>query len=488
MLASRTRGPSRTLSHLLLAGCNPLAPHRQSQGLLQAGRAAGSSERQAVSNPSLAPVPLATWLASVGREADVHGGYRIAQIAAGAGHQLVSYTNYEGFDRIFALGRNEAGQLGVGFASQEGTRGLVEGFQGDRILAVKAGVQSSFILVQDRDSTTLYSIGNLARGRLGHANLTSQFNESEAAPGEEPRQHVLPRATAVAAIGPIKQVEVGFEHALLLTDAGDVYGTGCNTDGQLGLGDATRDIPGFTKIDLPREVVNQEGGVARISAGADTSALVTVSGRVWTWGNSEYAQAMHGRKIDQILRPLEIDHSFVPANRRLVDYRCGGSFALALDDRGSVYSAGFGALGLGESTLRSETTRRIEALEGEGIGRIRAGWGYAAAVRDAGPDSAVFTWGLNSIHGRLGLGTRSPGSSSSSLPSSRSSDSTAPREAVAAAVRMHVHAPQQVALPLRELGLDGTVAGREGVPWRLGEVELAMEGLWVGLEAEEDVD
>lgn len=52
-------------------------------------------------------------------------------------------------DRIFALGRNEAGQLGVGFASQEGTRALVEGFEGEQILAVKAGVQSSYILVRD---------------------------------------------------------------------------------------------------------------------------------------------------------------------------------------------------------------------------------------------------------------------------------------------------------------------------------------------------
>ncbi|GAA5975842.1 hypothetical protein JCM10908_005298 [Rhodotorula pacifica] len=469
-MLSRSRTSTRSLSHLLLAGWNPLAPPGRSQA------AQSGPDRQAVSNPTLAAVPLSTWLASVGREADVEGGYRIAHVAGGAGHQLVSYKNYEGIDRIFALGRNEAGQLGVGFASQEGTRALVEGFEGEEVLAVKAGIQSSYILVRDGDSTTLYSMGNLARGRLGHASITSSFVESESSAGEEPRQHLLPRATAVSLppnIGRIKQLEAGFEHVLLLTESGEVFGTGCNTDGQIGLGDASGDATGFTKIDLPRGI-EQEGGVARICAGADTSALVTESGRVWTWGNSEYAQAMHGRKIDQILRPLEIDHSFLPSNRRIVDYHCGGSFALALDDRGSVYSAGYGALGLGESGLRSAKPRRIEALEGEGIGRIRAGWGYAAAVRDAGTDSAVFTWGLNSLHGRLGLGT---------LASSRSFDANKPP-----AVSMHVHVPQRVALPLRELGLDGTAVGREGVRWRVGEVELAMEGMWVGIEAEEDVD
>lgn len=40
---------------------------------------------------------------------------------------------------------------------------------------------------------------------------------------------------------------------------------------------------------------------------------------------------MHGEKIDQILSPLAIDSSFLPSNRRIIDYRCGGSFALALD-------------------------------------------------------------------------------------------------------------------------------------------------------------
>lgn len=45
----------------------------------------------------------------------------------------------------------------------------------------------------------------------------------------------------------------------------------------------------------------------------------------------EYCQAMHGQKIDQIVSPVPIDSSFLPSNRRIVDYRCGGSFALALD-------------------------------------------------------------------------------------------------------------------------------------------------------------
>lgn len=69
-------------------------------------------------------------------------------------------------------------------------------------------------------------------------------------------------------------------------DDGQVFGTGCNTDGQLGLGpDILNDVSELTKMELPREVVD-DGGVAEIRAGADTSALITRGGSLWTWGNS----------------------------------------------------------------------------------------------------------------------------------------------------------------------------------------------------------
>ncbi|TNY22351.1 putative Uvb-resistance protein uvr8 [Rhodotorula diobovata] len=490
MAVSTARASTRTLSHVLLAGLNPLSPPSSSSSSALSGAA-----RQSPSNPALAPVPFTGWLASVGRELDTTAPIRLvpSALAAGAGHQLVAYRNYEGVERILALGRNEAGQLGVGFASQEGTRGLVEGFEGDGVLAARASVQASYLLVRDGGaspllqpcesftpnvhSTRLYSTGNLARGRLGHPALFPPAHALEA--HEEPRQYSLPRAAAVPlpeGLGRIKQIEAGFEHLLILTaEDGEIYGTGCNTDGQLGLGAATSDVYQLTRLPLPGEVA-KEGGVERISAGADTSALVTKSGTLWVWGNSEYAQGMHGDKIDQIASPLPVRPSFLPSNRRLVDYRCGGSFALALDDRGSVYSAGFGALGLGAGTLHSMVPQRVERLEGAGVSRIRAGWGHAAAVRDHATDSALYTWGLNTPHGRLGHGALPPSPTSPS-----SLDPSVPP-----AVAPHAHEPTEVRLPLRAVGLED--GADEGARWELGEVECGMESLWVELRVEEDVD
>lgn len=41
------------------------------------------------------------------------------------------------------------GQLGLGFNSQEGTRGLVEGFEGDGVKKVATGVGSSYLVLRE---------------------------------------------------------------------------------------------------------------------------------------------------------------------------------------------------------------------------------------------------------------------------------------------------------------------------------------------------
>lgn len=65
---------------------------------------------------------------------------------------------------------------------------------------------------------------------------------------------------------------------------------------------------------------------------------------------------MQGKKIDQILSPLPIDHSFLPSARRIRDYRCGGSFALVLD--GKSNAPHWSPYQLGAARARHDETRR----------------------------------------------------------------------------------------------------------------------------------
>lgn len=73
-----------------------------------------------------------------------------------------------------------------------------------------------------------------------------------------------------------------------ISDQNEIYGTGCNTDSQLGLGPTSsslsKDVYSFLPTLLP-EIV-KERGIEWIRAGADTSALLDKEGDLWTWGNS----------------------------------------------------------------------------------------------------------------------------------------------------------------------------------------------------------
>lgn len=115
---------------------------------------------------------------------------------------------------------------------------------------------------------------------------------------------------------------------------------GCSTDGQCGI-DELDDVWNITRLNLPQDVTKEE--IASIHAGGDTSALITKTGRLWTWGNSvhfvhqlahdatwltwsaqEYGQAAHGKKMDQITSPTLVDMD------RVKDFHVGGSFSLLL--------------------------------------------------------------------------------------------------------------------------------------------------------------
>lgn len=178
----------------------------------------------------LTPVPLPLWLGSIGRAKDVDAGFAIRAVSSANGHSLIHYDS-EHVHRVFSSGRNEVGQLGVGYNSQESTRQLVENFKGESIAQIATGVQSSYLLLNNHgpfpccrspahnfsDDTSLYVMGSLQRGRLGQPRF---YAPSLEAGEEDPKVHQLSQATLVelpAEIKSVSQLAVGYEHALLVT-------------------------------------------------------------------------------------------------------------------------------------------------------------------------------------------------------------------------------------------------------------------------------
>lgn len=100
----------------------------------------------------------------------------------------------------------------------------------------------------------------------------------------------------------VKDISCGFEHALVMTgelsesplsqkviniclylDDGLLLATGINTDGQLGTGEDS-DSPVFRPV--ASMAASGAGTIASIAAAADTTAVMTDKGDIWTFGNS----------------------------------------------------------------------------------------------------------------------------------------------------------------------------------------------------------
>ncbi|CAN0365352.1 unnamed protein product, partial [Laminaria digitata] len=135
--------------------------------------------------------------------------------------------------------------------------------------------------------------------------------------------------------------------------------------------------------------------VAKVRAGGSHTAFLTTDGEVWTCGRGEYGLCGNGGTEDQLLpAPLEAFD-----NQIIVDVQAGHAFSLALTSEGEVFGWGRndqGQLGLGggltmDVYAAEVLPRSIEALAGEKVVSLGAGYNHATAVTDSGK---LYMWGM----------------------------------------------------------------------------------------------
>lgn len=186
----------------------------------------------------------------------------------------------------------------------------------------------------------------------------------------------------------VHSVCAGLDHILVLADA-QVWACGLHTDRQLGVPSHAPYLATLQRVLLP---LADGERVTRLAAQGDTSAALTSQGRVFLWGNTEYGQHLRPDPVDRLDVP-----TLLPIDKTVCDIQLGGSFLLVLATDGTVYTAGYGATGHAQAPYAHLT--RLE-LPSRAVS-LSASLQYAAAVTDAGH---VWTWGLDSPDGRLGLG------------------------------------------------------------------------------------
>ncbi|XP_057786514.1 RCC1 domain-containing protein RUG3, mitochondrial isoform X2 [Salvia miltiorrhiza] len=186
-------------------------------------------------------------------------------------------------------------------------------------------------------------------------------------------------------------------HTAAITKSGKLYIWGRDEgDGRLGLGPGRG--PDFAGgLGTPTEVKAMPGPVAAVSCGGFFTMALTEGGQLWNWGANSNYELGRGDKIGG-WKPQP-----VPSLKdvRLVQIASGGYHSLALTDKGEVLSWGHGGHGqLGHSSLHSrKVPEPVEALANEKVTYIACGGSSSAAVTDKG---RLYMWG-NAADSQLGV-------------------------------------------------------------------------------------
>ncbi|NXC47635.1 RPGR regulator, partial [Penelope pileata] len=299
-------------------------------------------------------------------------------------------------------------------------------FKNDKPVHISCGDEHTAVVT---GNGKLYMFGSNNWGQLGLGSKTT-----------------VSKPTCVKALKPekTKLAVCGRNHTLVYTEKGNVYAAGGNSEGQLGLGDTEE----RTTFHLISFFTNQHK-IKQLAAGSYTSAAVTEDGQLFVWGdNSEGqigladetfvcvpCQVDVGKPISSVscgyyhsafitgdgelytfgepengklgLLPEQLKNNRVPQPvlgimEKVNKVACGGEHTVVLTET-DVYTFGLGQHGqLGHGTLLFESSvpKSVKHLRRRKIHSITCGENHTAVIAENG---LMFTFG-DGRHGKLGLG------------------------------------------------------------------------------------
>ncbi|KAK7373500.1 hypothetical protein VNO80_06910 [Phaseolus coccineus] len=210
-------------------------------------------------------------------------------------------------------------------------------------------------------------------------------------------RELFPRLVKGSWEGTIKHIATSGTHTAAITESGELYIWGRDEgDGRLGLGPG-RGPDHAGGLSIPSRVKELPYPVAAASCGGFFTMVLTEDGQLWNWGaNSNYELGRGDKTGGWKPRP-------VPSleNVEIIQIASGGYHSLALTGDGKVLSWGHGGQGqLGHGSVQNQKIPEVvEALSQEHIIYITCGGSSSAAVTDNGK---LYMWG-NANDSQLGV-------------------------------------------------------------------------------------
>jgi alpha-tubulin suppressor-like RCC1 family protein len=197
-----------------------------------------------------------------------------------------------------------------------------------------------------------------------------------------------------------RYISAGGAHTIVLMQDGSIYGTGSNNFGQLGLGDAIGGVSVLTRINIP------DGKTARyISVGSSPFEAHTIvlmqDGSIYGTGrNLEGQLGLVNVIVGGSVNVLTLIN--IPDGKTARYISAGGSHTIVLMQDGSIYGTGRnleGQLGLDNNNANVSVLTPINIPDGKTARYISAGGVHTIVLMQ---DGSIYGTGSN-LEGQLGL-------------------------------------------------------------------------------------
>ncbi|XP_060578090.1 protein RCC2-like [Ruditapes philippinarum] len=276
--------------------------------------------------------------------------------------------------KVYAFGRNEKGQLGVGNLNRVDKPTIVDCLSGYNIVDAACGRNHSLFLTE-------------------HFILVLQQ-----------LLNVVPP--------PIRKLACGAEFSMIADIRGNLYSFGCPEYGQLGHNTDGKYFVSGNKLAYrnemsPRKVQvwiekARDGRISPIhdvevrdiACGTNHSVILDSKKRLFTWGFGGYGRLGHADNKDEMVpRLLKL---FEGPNKGATKIAAGSTFTLGLNEYGALYLWGMTKL-TGEANMYPKLVQDLSGWRVRSIGCC-----YKSIVIAA--DNSVVSWGASPTYGELGYG------------------------------------------------------------------------------------